>query len=365
MLINEITQILENAAPPSLQEEYDNAGLITGNPSWQCRGILISLDATEVVINEAAKKGCNLVVAHHPIVFRGLKKINGKNYVEKALISAIKNDIAIYAIHTNLDNVLHGVNGRIADKLQLMNRQILLPKQQLLRKLAVFVPEKHREKMAEALFSAGAGNIGNYSECSFSVAGTGSFKGNMDTDPFVGKRGRRHYEPESRLEVIFPYWLETKVIAAMKKAHPYEEVAFDLYPLANSYQNTGSGLLGQLKKPVETLVFLKKLKAIFGVPVVKHTRILKKKVQKIAVCGGAGSFLTGMAAAAGADIFITADVKYHEFFDADERLVLADIGHYESEQYTIDLLFELLKQNFPTFAVQKTAVNSNPVKYLL
>ncbi len=365
MFIKEIIKALENAAPPALQEEYDNAGLITGNASWPCSGILVSLDATEAVVKEAVKKGCNLIVAHHPIVFRGLKKITGKNYVEKTIITAIKNDIAIYAIHTNLDNVLHGVNNKIADKLSLENRQILLPKQGLLQKLAVFVPDIHKQQLADALFEAGAGHIGHYSECSFSSNGTGSFKGDTDSNPFVGKPGLRHYEPESRLEVIFPHWLQTKVLAAMKKAHPYEEVAYDLYPLANALENTGSGMLATLRKPMETQAFLNQLKTIFKVPVVRHSRILKKKVQKIAICGGAGSFLTGAAIAAGADVYLTADLKYHEFFDADEQLVLADIGHYESEQYTIDLLFEVLKQNFPTFAVQKTVVNTNPVKYLL
>lgn len=364
MFIKEIIKALEIAAPPALQEDYDNAGLITGNPSWPCSGILVSLDATEEVVKEAIKKGCNLVVAHHPIVFRGLKKFTGKNYVEKTIITAIKNDIAIYAIHTNLDNVLHGVNNKIADKLSLENRQILLPKQGLLQKLAVFVPDIHKQKLADALFEAGAGHIGNYSECSFSSDGVGSFKGGADSNPFIGKPGLRHYEPESRLEMVFPHWIQPKVLAAMKKAHPYEEVAYDLYPLENAYESTGSGMLGLLRKPVETQVFLNQLKKIFKVPVVKHTRILKKKVQKIAICGGAGSFLTAAAIAAQADIYLTADIKYHEFFDADGQLVLADIGHYESEQYTIDLLFELLKQNFPTFAVRKTVVNTNPVKYL-
>ena len=365
MTIGEIIKPLETLAPYQLQESYDNAGLITGNLNWLCTGVLVCLDATEAMVKEAVKKGMNLIVAHHPIVFRGIKKINGNNYVEKSIIAAIKNDVAIYAMHTNLDNVLEGVNGRIAEKLNLQNCSILAPKKDVLQKLAVFIPLEYKQKLMEALFSAGAGNIAHYSECSFSVDGMGSFKAKEGSNPFVGKPNERHIEPESRVEVIFPEWLQPKVIMAMKKAHPYEEVAFDIYPLANTYQQTGSGMLGELKKPVETTVFLANLKKVFKVPMVKHTRILKKKLQKIAICGGSGSFLTSQAIARGADIFITSDIKYHEFFDADGKLVLADIGHYESEQFTIDLLFEVLKLNFPTFAVQKTALNSNPVHYLL
>lgn len=365
MDISEIIKSLENLAHPVLQEDYDNCGLITGSAQWACTGVLICLDATEATVKEAVKKGCNLVVAHHPIVFKGIKKLNGKNYVEKAVITAIKNDVAIYAIHTNLDNIITGVNAQIAKKLSLINCRVLVPKQNLLQKMAVFVPQEHKPKLLEALFCAGAGKIGNYSECSFSADGLGSFKANKDANPFIGKPNERHVEPESRVEVIFPEWLGPKIIAAMKSAHPYEEVAYDIYPLANNFQNAGSGLIGELKKPVDSAIFLQNLKKIFKVPVVRHTRILKKKLQKIALCGGAGSFLTGHAIASKADIFISSDIKYHEFFDADDKLVLADIGHYESEQYTIDLLFEELKRNFPTFAVQKTAINSNPVKYLL
>lgn len=364
MYIQDIIRVLENTAPPALQEDFDNTGLLTGQATWPCTGILVSLDVTEAVLKDAIKKGCNLVVAHHPILFRGIKKITGKNYVEQTIIKAIKNDIAIYAIHTNLDNVLQGVNSAIAEKLKLKNCKILQPKAGQLQKLAVFVPQTHADKVSNALFEAGAGNIGRYSECSFSSSGTGSFKAGEDTHPFTGKKGERHYEAETRVEVIFPHWKAGPVLKAMKASHPYEEVAYDLYPLANSFQETGSGLVGILNKPLETSLFLKQLKSIFNTPAIRHTRILKKNIQKIAVCGGAGSFLISTAISAGADVFITADVKYHEFFDADDKLVLADIGHYESEQFTIELLFDILKQNFPNFAVLKTAVNSNPVKYL-
>jgi dinuclear metal center YbgI/SA1388 family protein len=363
MIINDFIKLLEQFAPPSLQEDYDNAGLITGNAHWNCTGALISLDATEDVVKEAIEKKCNLIIAHHPIVFKGLKKITGKNYVEQTIITAIKNDIAIFAIHTNLDNILPGVNGKIADLLGLENRKILAPKENLLQKLAVFVPLAEKEKVLNALFAAGAGNIGNYSECSFSTEGTGSFKAGAETQPFVGKIGERHHEMEVKVEVIFPVWLQNQVLKAMTTAHPYEEVAYDVYNLANSYQQTGGGLIGEVKEAISETAMLQLLQDIFKTPVIKHTPLTGNLIKKVAVCGGAGSFLTGAAIAAGADIYITGDVKYHEFFDAEGKLLLADIGHYESEQFTIDLIFDLLREKFPNFALLKTGVNTNPVYY--
>ena len=363
MKIAEITNFLESIANPSLQESYDNAGLITGNPGWDCNGIVISLDATEEVIKEAIEKKANLVVAHHPIIFSGLKKINGKNYVEKALIAAIKNDIAIYAIHTNLDNVLNGVNGKMAQLLGLKNCTILSPKSNTLKKLYTFVPAAQADRVRNAIFEAGGGNIGNYSECSFNAEGTGTFKAGDNTNPFVGNKGERHQENEIKIEVIFPAWLDNKIVAAMKSAHPYEEVAYDIINLANQYQGTGSGLIGDLENPVEEKAFLETVQSTFKTPVVKHTELRGKPIKRVALCGGAGSFLTGAAIAAGADIYITADMKYHDFFEANGRIVIADIGHYESEQFTIDLLKEVLEQKFHTFAVLKTGVITNPVRY--
>ena len=363
MIINDLIKILETVAHPSLQEDYDNAGLITGNAGWDCTGVIISLDATEEVVKEAIEKKCNLIIAHHPIIFKGLKKITGKNYVEQTIITAIKNDIAIYAIHTNLDNVMDGVNGKIADLLGLVNRSILAPKTNLLQKLAVLVPVNEKGKLQEALFAAGAGNIGNYTECSFTTEGMGSFKAGAATNPFVGNIGERHFEAEAKLEVIFPVWMQNEVVKAMKAAHPYEEVAYDIYSLANTYLQTGSGLAGELEAAVSEMEMLQELQTIFKIPIIKHSLLLGKPVKKLAICGGAGSFLTVAAIAAGADMFITGDIKYHEFFDAERKMVLADIGHYESEQFTIDLLFDLLSIKFPNFAVLKTGVNTNPVRY--
>jgi dinuclear metal center YbgI/SA1388 family protein len=363
MIINDLIKLLEQFAPPALQEDYDNAGLITGNATWECSGAVISLDATEDVIKEAIEKKCNLVIAHHPIVFKGLKKITGKNYVEQTIITALKNDIAIYAIHTNLDNVLPGVNGKIADLLGLVNRRILVPKNNLLQKLAVYVPIAEKDAVLNALFTAGAGNIGNYSECSFGTEGTGSFKAGAETNPYVGNVGKRHQEQEVKLEVIFPVWLQNQVVNAMKAAHPYEEVAYDIYNLDNQYQQTGSGLSGELKEAISETAMLENLQNIFKIPVIKHTQLTGRPIKKVTICGGAGSFLTGAAIAAGADIYITGDIKYHEYFDAEGKLLLADIGHYESEQFTIDLIFDLLREKFPNFALLKTGVNTNPVHY--
>lgn len=363
MKIAEIIQLLEEMAHPSLQESYDNAGLITGNKDWECSGIICSLDATESIIAEAIQKKCNLVIAHHPIIFKGLKRLNGKNYVERVIISAVKHDIAIYAIHTNLDNVIAGVNGRIASVLGLQRCGILLPKPSCLRKLFTFVPDDNAEAVRQAIFDAGGGHIGNYSECSFNSTGTGTFKAGENTDPYVGEAGKQHQENETRIEVLFPEFLERKIIYAMKSAHPYEEVAYDIVPLTNNHPGIGSGLVGHLSEPVDINLFLEKLKTAFNVPVVRHTGITKQSIEKVAICGGAGSFLIPSALASGADVFVTADMKYHEFFDADGRILIADIGHYESEQFTVSLLQEFLAEKFPTFAVLKTEVNTNPVHY--
>jgi dinuclear metal center YbgI/SA1388 family protein len=365
MLLHQITQFLETIAPVSLQESYDNAGLLTGNASMPCTGVLISLDCTEAIVQEAIDKNCNVIVAHHPIIFSGLKKINGNNYVERTIIKAIKNDIAIYAIHTNLDNVLQGVNRKIAQKLALQNVQILAQKKDVLQKLVVFCPKENAQKLSEALFAAGAGNIGNYSECCFISEGTGFFKPENGANPQTGEIGKREILPEMKIEIIFPAWLQGQIIQAMKANHPYEEVAYDIFTLQNKNQAIGSGIIGNLAEPIEETDFLKKLGTIFNIKAIKHTVLLGKKIQKVAVCGGAGSFLTSAAKAAGADVYVTADVKYHEFFDADGQLLLADIGHFESEQFTIDLLFELLSDKFPNFALLKTSVNTNPVEYFV
>jgi dinuclear metal center YbgI/SA1388 family protein len=363
MKIQEVMDCLENFAHKSLQEDYDNAGLIIGDAGEDCSGILTTLDVTEEIIEEALEKKCNLIVAHHPIIFKGLKKINGKNYVERVVIAAIKNNIAIYAIHTNLDNVLHGVNLKIAEKLNLRNIEVLSPKENTLKKLVTFSPLVNAEEIRNALFKTGAGTLGNYAECSYNVEGFGTFKAGESAQPFVGKQGEQHVEKEVRIEVVFPTHLVKEIIKVLKEVHPYEEVAYDIYALGNERKDIGSGLIGELENPLSEMDLLYVLKEKFKISAIKHTAFLHKKIKKIALCGGSGSFLISTAKSLGADSYITADIKYHEFFDADHAIFLADIGHYESEQFTMELLTDILQQNFPNFAVLKTGVNTNPVKY--
>ncbi|MFM1874566.1 MAG: hypothetical protein RL266_303 [Bacteroidota bacterium] len=360
----EVIAYLEKYAPPSLQESYDNSGLLVGDASIELTGILVSLDCTEDVIDDAISQGCNMVVAHHPIVFSGLKRINGKNYIERTVIKAIKNDVLIYAIHTNLDNVLDGVNQKFAERLGLIDTRILAPKKMLLKKVVTYAPTDHAETVRLAMCDAGAGNIGNYDQCSFNTPGTGTFRGNEKTDPFVGKKGEIHSEEEVRIEVIVPEFKLSSVLVAMRKSHPYEEVAFDVYGLENSWKEVGSGMIGELPTEMDALEFLKSLKTIMKTDCVRYTLPHKATVKNVAICGGSGSFLLGSAIAAKADVFITGDLKYHQFFDADNKIIIADIGHYESEQYTIELLAEKLAENFPTFAPRLTRVKTNPINYL-
>ncbi|MBI1268036.1 MAG: Nif3-like dinuclear metal center hexameric protein [Cryomorphaceae bacterium] len=363
MKLKDIIAVLERLAPPSLQEGYDNSGLLVGSGDDAVNGAVIALDCTEEVIDEAIRLEVNLVIAHHPIVFSGLKRFNGKNYVERTIMKAIRHGISIYAIHTNLDNVIAGVNGYFAKQLNLADTAVLRPKENILQKVIVYVPIEHQEQLRSAMFAAGGGQIGNYDECSFNVAGEGTFKANDDANPFVGERGERHIAAEVRIEMICEVFKMDKVISAMKKAHPYEEVAHEIISIQNSYNRIGSGIVGNLEHPMKTDAFLNLVKEKFNLSIIKHTRILKEEVRRVALCGGSGVFLLGDAKRAGADVFITADVKYHEFFDADNDLVLADIGHYESEQKTGELLAAELKHNFNTFAVHLSTINTNPVNY--
>ncbi len=364
MQLSEIIKAIEAFAPLSYQENYDNAGLIIGSPAQEITGALICLDSTEDVIDEAIKENCNLVIAHHPIIFSGLKKITGKNYVERTIIKAIKNDIAIYAAHTNLDNVISGVNSKIAEKLGLKNCSILQPKTGLLKKLVTFCPNEKAAEVRTALFKAGAGFIGNYDECSYNVEGYGTFRAGEGTKPFVGKQNIQHQETEIRIETIFPSQLQSAILKALFTSHPYEEVAYDIYPLENQYQQVGSGLTGELKEPQDELFFLKSLKTSLQTDCVRYTQLTGKKIKRVAVCGGSGSFLLKDAIASEADIFITADLKYHQFFDAEGKILLADVGHFESEQFTGEIFYSLLMEKFPTFAVRLSKTNTNPINYL-
>lgn len=365
MKITDLITAIEVFAAPELQEDYDNAGLITGNKNWDCSGVLCTLDVTVDVVKEAIQNNCNLIIAHHPIIFKGLKQINGANYVEQVVIEAIKNDIAIYAAHTNLDNIVLGVNGMIAKKLSLENCTILQPKNKILRRLITFAPLDKAEDIREAVFAAGAGHIGKYSECSFNSEGLGTFKAEKGADPYIGEVGKQHKEKETKIEIVYPFYLESQVVEALVKNHPYEEVAYDIFTMDNVHYGIGAGVIGELNEAVDEKSFLKNVKDVFGLKVIRHTELRKKSIKKVAVCGGAGSFLIKKAVQSGADAYISSDIKYHEFFDAEGKIVVADIGHYESEQFTIDLMHDLLVKKFPTFAVLKTGVNTNPVQYFL
>lgn len=365
MKLKEISNYLENIAPLAYQETYDNAGLIVGNTDSKVKKALICLDSTEEVIDEAISKGCNLVIAHHPIVFGGgLKRFTGKNYVERTIIKAIKNDISIYATHTNLDNVEEGVNAAICKKIGLTNCKILLPKENLLRKLFTFCPVDKAEAVRKALFEAGCGAIGDYDECSFNVEGTGTFRGSESSNPYVGKKGKQHHEKEIKIETIYPVHLEGEILRALLSAHPYEEVAYDIVSLENKHTRVGTGMIGELKKEESERAFLRRVKRTMQTGCIKHTKFLGTEVKRVAVCGGAGSFLLNEAIANGADVFITSDFRYHQFFDAENKIIIADIGHYESEQYTKELLYEILKKRFPKFALRLSEINTNPVNYL-
>lgn len=365
MKIKDLTTYLEAWAPLAYQESYDNAGLIVGDPATDVTGVLVTLDVTEAVVEEAIQKNCNLIVAHHPIVFRGLKKLNGRNYVERVVIKAIKNDVALYAAHTNLDNIAGGVSFKIAEKLGLQNVRILAPKTQLLTKLAVFTPDNEVQTVLNALYEAGAGQIGAYEHCSFRVGGIGTFTPLTGANPTIGQVGQDEEVQEQRIEVVFPAYLEKPMVAALKKAHSYEVPAYDLYPLNNENQEVGSGAVGELPEAVDEADFLAYLKKNMRLSVIRHTALRGRPVRRIAVCGGAGGFLLNDAVRAGADVFITADYKYHEFFDADNRIVIADIGHYESEVFTKELIQQYLLKKFITFAVILSDIDTNPVLYYI
>lgn len=364
MKVKDIIAPIERMAPVSYQESYDNAGLIVGEYNQEVSGVLICLDVIESVIDEAVEKGANLIIAHHPIVFKGLKRFNGSNYVERTVIKAIQNNIAIYAAHTNIDSVKGGVSDKICDLIGLKNKKILSPLQDDLKKLVTFVPKDYAEKVRTALFEVGAGCIGNYDSCSFNAEGSGTFRGGEGTNPFVGEKGKVHMEAELRIETVFPSHLKGKVIGALLDAHPYEEVAYDIYAIENDNPEVGLGMIGELEKAEESIEFLKRIKTIFKTGCIRHTDLVKKEIKKVAVCGGSGSFLLRKAIAKKADVFVTGDFKYHEFFDAEGKIIIADIGHFESEQFTRDIFYEIVTKNFPNFAVHISEINSNPINYL-
>ncbi|TRO65574.1 Nif3-like dinuclear metal center hexameric protein [Christiangramia sabulilitoris] len=364
MIIQEVIDLIEDFAPTKYAESFDNVGLLVGNRSAEITGALITLDTLEATVDEAIAKNCNLIISFHPIIFSGLKKLTGSNYVERTVLKAIKNDIAIYAIHTALDNQHKGVNDIICEKLGLINREILIPRTDSIKKLTTFAPLEQADKIREALFNAGAGNIGNYDNCSFNINGKGSFKGNEASNPVIGKKGEIHYEDETQIGVTYAAHLESKILKALFSSHPYEEVAYEIHSLENKNQQLGMGMIGELENETDELNFLENLKQTFKSGCVRHSRFLNKPIKKVAVLGGSGAFAIDNAKAAGANIFITADLKYHDFYKAEQKLVLADIGHYESEQFTKNLLYSFLSKKISSFALILADTNTNPIHYL-
>lgn len=361
MKIAEILTYLEDIAPLSYQENYDNAGLIVGDSNLEFIKGLISLDLSLNVIEEAISLGCNLIITHHPFIFHPLKKLSTHSLSETLLIKAIKSDIAIYAMHTNLDNIINGVNYCFSKRLSLNNIQILQSKKQLLRKLVCFVPLDFADKVRSALFDAGCGNIGNYDSCSYNLEGVGSFKAGKETNPFIGEKEKLHFEKEIRIETIFPIYNEQRILSALQKSHPYEEVAYDIYTLENAHPQVGSGIVGFLPTPMKDSEFLFYLKEKMNLSLVQHSTLTGKIIEKVALCGGSGAFLLPDAIAQQADVFITGEIHYHDFLSYEKNLFLTAIGHYESEIEIKHYLYEKLIKKFTTFAVSKT--ETNPQNY--
>lgn len=364
MKIKEIVSALERFAPLPLQDGFDNAGLQIGLTEAEATGALLCLDVTEAVLDEAIGLGYNLVIAHHPLLFKGCKSITGRDYVERCILKAIKNDIVIYAAHTNMDNAWGGVNFKIAEKLGLKNVRVLEPKEEALVKLVTYVPVAQAEEVRNVLFAAGCGCIGRYDSCSYNVEGSGTFRAQEGTHPYCGAVGELHTEAEVRIETIVPAYRKAEAVRALLKVHPYEEPAFDLYPLQNTWRQAGAGVIGELEKPETELEFLKRVKKTFEVECLRHNKLMGREIQTVALCGGAGAFLLPLAIRQRADVFLTGEIKYHEFFGHEGEILLAETGHYESEQYTKEIFYTIIRDLFPSLDVQQTRVNTNPIKYM-
>ena len=364
MIVQDVINHLHDLAPLAYAEDFDNVGLLVGNKNQEVTNVLVTLDTLETVIDEAIEKNCNLIVSFHPIIFKGLKELTGNTYVERVVIKAIQHNISIFAIHTALDNAFTGVNSIICNQLNLINKKILIPQKSSIKKLVTYVPKSNADSLRTALFEAGAGNIGNYNNCSFNTEGFGTFKGNESSNPVIGKKGELQKEQEIQLNITFQKYLESKILKTLFKTHPYEEVAYEITTLENINQHIGMGMIAELKTPQSETDFLQFVKKQMKSKSVRHSTLLNKDVKKVAVLGGSGAFAIGAAKAAGADMFITSDLKYHDFFSAENKIVVTDIGHYESEQYTKAFLVDYLSKKISTFAIILSNTNTNPVKYL-
>lgn len=363
MKIKEVIDALEKFAPLPLQDGYDNSGLQIGLTEVEVTGALLCLDVTEAVIEEAKRMGYNLIVSHHPLIFKGYKSITGKDYIERCILDAIKNDIVIYSMHTNLDNVNGGVSFKMAEKIGLKNIKILDPKENALLKLVTFVPKSHADIVRNTLFAVGCGHIGNYDNCSYNLEGMGTFRALDGTSPFCGEKGEFHKENEIRIETILYSYNKNAILKTLLEVHPYEEPAYDFYSLDNKCNTVGAGVIGELEEPQTELEFIKRIKKIFEVGCIKHNRLTGRLIQKVALCGGSGAFLLPCAVGK-SDVFITGEVKYHDYFNYEDKILIADIGHYESEQYTKELIYSIIKEVFPSLEIMISKINTNPIKYL-
>ena len=364
MIVHDVINHLEELAPLAYAEDFDNVGLLVGNRTQKVSGVLVTLDTLEAVIDEAIQAKCNLIISFHPIIFKGLKKLTGKNYVERVVIKAIKHDIAIFSIHTALDNALQGVNDMICTQLELKNKRILIPQSETIKKLTTYVPKNEAETLRNALFDVGAGSIGNYSNCSFNVEGYGTFKGNENSNPTKGEKNKTHTEKETKITITYAKHQESQILQTLFKTHSYEEFAYEVTTLENKNQNIGMGMIGEFAEAMDESRFLKHLKTKMNTECIRHSAFLNKKIKKVAILGGSGSFAINAAKTNGADAFVTADLKYHDFFSAENSILLADIGHYESEQFTKNLLVAYLTKKITNFAIILSNTNTNPVKYL-
>ncbi|ROI03894.1 Nif3-like dinuclear metal center hexameric protein [Chryseobacterium sp. G0240] len=365
MTISEVISEIEQRIPLQQAEDFDNVGLLCGIPSRNVNGILVCHDALENVVDEAIQKNCNLIVCFHPIIFSGMKSLTGKNYVERTVLKAIENKIAIYAIHTAFDNDFFGVNRGICNELGLKDQKILQPKKNNLKQLTVFVPTDYSEQVKESLFAAGAGNIGFYDECSFTLNGNGTFRPIEGSKPFSGEQNIRENADEDMISVIFEGYKQGSIIAAMKSAHPYEEVAYQVYNLDNENHHSGLGMYGELEEAMDEKDFLRMVKEKFSLEIIKHSSFTHKKIKRVGVLGGSGASGIKAALSKKCDAYLTGDIKYHDYFLAESKMLICDIGHYESEQFVTQQLFEILSQKFSTFAISKSIEKTNPVNYFI
>ena len=365
MTISEFIRQLSTKIRFSYAEDFDNVGLLCGRPEQELRGVLVCHDALESVVQEAIEKGCNCIVAFHPIIFSGLKSITGKSYVERAVMLALENKIAIIAVHTAWDNDFYGVNHGIAKALGLRHLQVLIPKKDALSQLRFFVPVEAAEQVRSAIFATGAGTIGQYADCSFNIHGTGTFLPLEKASPAYGEVGTWEQVSEMEVQILVENWQLPAAIQAMKDAHPYEEVAYYVTSLRNENHHAGLGQFGLLDEEMSAQEFLSECRAVFDVPVIRTSSHFTGRIRKVAVLGGSGASGISAAKKLGCDAYVSSDFKYHDFFQGDENFLLADVGHFESERFVSQQLADVISNILPTFAVLKSETKTNPVNYFL